>query len=147
MNRFEVFSFTFSTSQPLAGPIEAGLDAIGFSLSGSNSELMYMVFALFPPEMQENFGSDNAQLIDYFKSTFMATSKPSSSTKKRKIGQIESMGEIVKSSIPVPSEIEIHLIDHSNENKICIGFKSFSELNSDTQNQIVVEILENLQEI
>lgn len=108
---------------------------------------MFIVFALFPPDMQEAFNSDNAQLIDYFKSVFMATSKPSSSTQTRKIGQIESIGEIVTTSIPAPSELEIHLIEHSNKNKVGIGFKSFAELNNDDKNRIIEDILSGLVEL
>jgi hypothetical protein len=137
----------FSTSFQFSGPTEIGVDAILFGFphdAEAGKEKMTVTFVQFSPEAQLNMQMTDAELLSYVKSTFLGTSRPAVSSKERTIFGKKSVGEILSSKIPSPSNLEIHLITLNDSSKICIGFKSSAEITAEQSEAMIFEVINNL---
>jgi len=142
-----VFNLTFNSSVEFSTPFEVGLNAQQFSFPANVDEdsiLLHITFVKFDVESQKNMNMTDADFLNYTKSTFLGTSKPAETTKIRQIMEKNSFGEILKTKIPTPSNIEIHLITLPDNTKFVIGFKSVNSINTSELEKIIVEITNSL---
>ena len=143
---YAIFSLLFTSTYKLSGPEKVGLDAKSFIYEESGKENLSATFVLFSVGAQESMEMNDAELLNYAKSTFLGTSKAASSFKERDVLGKKSAGEVLSTSIPVASDLEIHFITLQNGDKICIGFKSIKEMAEKTREDLILEILGSLKE-
>ena len=141
-----IFSLTFNSSVELSGSFEAGVNAQQFAYPANVEvdNLLHITFVMFDAESQRNMNMSDAELLNYAKTTFLGTSKPAETTKERQIMKRNSVGEILKTKIPTPSNIEIHLITLPDNTKIVIGFKSANSINASDLEKIITEVTSSL---
>ena len=142
-----VFGLAFNSSVLLSDAEDIGVDAKQFTYPANvepDKVELQIVFVNFDVESQKNMNMSDTELVSYVKSTFLGTSKAAESTKERQIMDIKSAGEILKTKIPVASNIEIHIITLQNNTKIAIAFKSVSTINSEILENVISEITSSL---
>jgi hypothetical protein len=141
---YTVFSLIFNTSYHFSEPKDAGLHAKIMFYNVKNIEQLSVTFVLFSHETQNQMKMNDSELINYSKTTFLGTSKAATSKKERTILNKKSEGEVLATKIPVPSDIEIHLITLPNRDKIVIGFKSIKEMPENIRENIISEIFKSI---
>ena len=114
------------------------------SIMKNGKEYLSLTFVLFPKESLEDMDMNDSELLNYAKSVFLGTSKPASSFKERIILGEKINGEVLSTTIPIASDLEIHFITLQNGDKMCMGFKSIAEMPVETRESIIVEILGSL---
>ncbi len=144
---YAIFSVVFTSTIEFSKPISIGIDAQIF-IYPKNAELgtekISVNFILFTSETLENMKMSDTELLSYSKSTFLGTSKPAISFKERVILGKTSKGEVLSTKIPVVSNIEVHIVTLENGVKLCIGFKSVSEIPANDLENIISEICKSL---
>ncbi len=142
-----VFSMAFNSSFVLSERENIGVEAQQFIYPADATEdkiLLQAIFVKFDVEAQTKLNMTDAELINYAKTTFLATGKAAESLKERKIMGNISAGEILKTKIPIPSNIEIHLITLPDTTKLAISFKSVSSIDASELEKIIDEITSSL---
>jgi len=140
---YNVFSLIFNSTLELKN-IKAGLDAQSFIYEQNNNEVFSVTYVYFSEQTYQNMQLGESELLNYVKSTFLGITKPPISNLERQILGKKSIGEIFISKIPVASDIEIHLINLQNNDKICIAFKTTKDLTEKVREIQIYEILKSL---
>lgn len=144
---YAIFSLIFNSSYQYSGPNEIGLDAKMFVYPANahiDNELMSITFILISPEMQASMAMNDTELLMYAKSTFFATSKSAETFQNRTILGNNSQGEILTKKIPVPTNLEIHLITFSTGEKMCVGFTNSAKLDAEMREKMILEVLNSI---
>jgi len=144
---YVVMGLSFNSSIQLSNPETVGLNAIQFAypvnVESDKTELQ-IIFVNFDVESQNNMKMSDAELISYVKTTFLGTGKQGENIKERQILGNTSKGEILKTKIPIASNIEIHFINLPDSTKIAIAFKSVNTIDADVLEGITSEITGSL---
>ncbi len=144
---YSVFNLMFNTSFELTQALKAGIDAQQFCYPAKveNQDFsLFVTFVRFDAESQKNMNMSDNELIDYVKSTFLGTAKPAEKIAERIIMGQKSSGQLLKSKIPTPSNIEIHLITLQDSTKFAISFKSNNSVSSEDFEKIIIETTSSL---
>ena len=72
--------------------------------------------------MQESFGNNDAEIMNYVKTTFLATSQPAEKKVERTFLGAKVAGEAQSNTIPKKTELELYLVTLSDGDKIAVGF-------------------------
>lgn len=142
--RHQVFELTFETENFVSTPEKLGLDAIMLSWPETECALISMCIVQFSKAMQHDTQMSNAELLQYAKTTFLGTSKIAVETKQRTILGVPSIGEIILSKIPIPSQLEIHFFETSSGTKYCVAFRTHLENEINSPDAIIAAILESI---
>ncbi len=116
---------TFQTPAAFSAPMEIGMGAVSFlypakaSMAKAQFEITMVTIK---KEQQEKMGMDDAGLLNYAKSTYLATAKPAQKYKERKILGRAVKGEVQEKSIPKKSRLESYLITLADGTKVVLAF-------------------------
>jgi len=115
---------SFETAVPFAPPAEIGLDAVALAHppdTGKGVGRIEIVLAAAPREMVADMGMSEAELLGYFKTTFMGQTEPASKKVERTfLGHLVA-GGAQSTDFPRPRNIESYLIPLSNGAKLFLA--------------------------
>lgn len=137
----------FKTSHEFSEPLKAGLDTYLLTYPKSvkpEDEKMSLTLAFLSAKAQKEMGMTDSELLQYAKTTFLATSKPGNPQKLDFFGKSVS-GEILQKKIPAPSTLEVFLLPLKNGDKMVIGFSYAGSFAAEAK-KIILEISGSLKE-
>jgi hypothetical protein len=116
---------SFQTPVAFSAPMELGRGAVSFlypaeaSMAKARFEITLVAIE---KKQQENMGMDDAGLLNYAKSTYLATAKPAQKYKERNILGRTVKGEVQEKRIPKKSRLEAYLITLAGGDKLVLAF-------------------------
>lgn len=107
--------------------------------------LIHLDFYLFPPTALKDMGGI-AGLMQYGKSTILATAKPAEKTVTRKIFGKKIKGEVLKMKIPIPSYAEAYIIPlKGTKQYLFLGIKADATAVPEAIEEIIAQVTTTLQ--
>lgn len=107
-------------SVPFSVPEEAGLDAVRVvhpATAKAGEEKLAVTAVAFPKDS----GMTDAELLDYVKTTFLATSAPGRKVVRAFLGK-EVAGQGLEKKIPAPSLAEVYAVTKKGGDKVVLAF-------------------------
>ncbi|MCK7511299.1 MAG: hypothetical protein MZV70_49420 [Desulfobacterales bacterium] len=138
---------SFFSALDFSAPAEAGLDAqrIVFPRDAvPGAEPMSITAVRFPAEAVGAGGMSDAELLDYVKTAFLATTAAGGPLERTFLGR-KSAGEAFAKTIPVPSRAEIYVVALQNGDKVVFGFVFSAEFAARAE-QTIAEVAASLGE-
>jgi hypothetical protein len=119
---------TFQIPLKLSPPVRVGLGATSFLFpedAETGKEKFEMMLVFLDKDMIESSKKNDAELLQYVKSTFLGTTmKAEKKLKKKALGK-EIQGEWQKTTIPRKATLEIYLFPLKDGSKMAAAFRSF----------------------
>lgn len=116
----EIHGLKFMPPVAFSAPAPAGLDAllvVNPADAKSGGEKLSLTAVAFPKDS----GMSDAELLDYVKTTFLATSAPGKPVERTLLGK-PVKGQALEKKIPAPSNAEIYVVTKKNGDKVVLGF-------------------------
>ncbi len=116
----EVHGLTFTPPIALSAAAPAGLDALLVVHppdAKAGGETLSLTAVTFPKDS----GMSDAELLDYVKTTFLATSASGKPIARTFLGK-PVKGQALEKKIPAPSSAEIYVVTKKNGDKVVLGF-------------------------
>jgi hypothetical protein len=132
---------TFETPLPLSPPMDIGIDAVTLS-----SPTMEIILVAVTKEMQEAFGNNDGDILEYIKTTFFAVSGPPTATVDRTFLGKKYTGEKHAATIPQPKILEIHLLTLKSGDKLALVMSHGNSLSDDDAEKVAAMIAATLKE-
>ncbi|MFH0783062.1 MAG: hypothetical protein V2B20_14090 [Pseudomonadota bacterium] len=151
----EMFSSTwwkiaFNSPVPFSPPQEIGMDAVALLYPAQSNlgqaQLEISLIAL-PKEMQESFANNDAEIVNYVKGTFLASTTASEKTAVRTFLGKKVVGEIQATSIPKSSTLEVYLIPLADGDKIAVAFARDASMANDEAEKIIEMVASSFKEV
>jgi hypothetical protein len=143
----KLYGFTFTTAIEFSAPVKAGLDALLISypkVAKPGTETMSITAVRFPPEAIGAGGMSDVELLEYVKTSFLATSGAGLPVERTFLSHLIK-GEALKKSIPVPSRVEIYVVPLKSGEKVVIGFVFTPEFSAQA-GPVIAEVASSLRE-
>ena len=105
---------------PFSAPESAGLDAVRVchpADAKAGGEKLSLTAVAFPKDS----GMTDAELLDYVKTTFLATSAPGRPVERTLLGK-KVKGQALEVKIPSPSFAEVYVATKKSGDKVVLGF-------------------------
>ena len=105
---------------PFSAPEGAGLDAVRVvhpATAKAGGEKLAVTAVAFPKDS----GMTDAELLDYVKTTFLATSAPGRKVVRAFLGK-EVAGQGLEKKIPAPSLAEVYVVTKKGGDKVVLAF-------------------------
>lgn len=131
----EVHGLTFSPPIAFSAPVPAGLDALLVFHppdAKAGGEKVSLTAVAFP----KGSGMSDGELLDYVKSTFLATSASGTPIERTFLGK-PVKGQALEKKIPAPSTAEIYVVTKRNGDKVVLGFVASTGFEKEAQETIV----------
>jgi hypothetical protein len=139
----------FDTPVQFSGPVDIGLNAVTF-VSPADSKPgdghMEITLVSVPLDMAESMEHDQAMILGYLKSTFLATSKPGMKSTERSFLGKTVEGETVSSTIPKPGELEYYLVPYTDGSMVLIALRWDASTTKDEAAAVMDAIAETFRE-
>lgn len=116
----EIHGLKFTPPIAFSAPAPAGLDALLVVHppdAKAGGEKVSLTAVAFPKDS----GMSDAELLDYVKTTFLATSASGKPVERTFIGK-PVKGQALEKKIPAPSNAEIYVVTKKNGDKVVLGF-------------------------
>ncbi len=116
----EVHGLKFTPSIAFSAPASAGLDALLVVHppdAKAGGEKVGLTAVAFPKDS----GMSDAELLDYVKTTFLATSASGKPVERTFLGK-PVKGQALEKKIPAPSSAEIYVVTKKKGDKVVLGF-------------------------
>ena len=116
----EVHGLTFSPPIAFSAPAPAGLDALLVvhpANARAGGEKVSLTAVAFPKDS----GMSDAELLDYVKTTFLATSASGKPVSRTFLGK-KVTGQALEKKIPAPSSAEVYVLTKKRGDKVVLGF-------------------------
>ena len=116
----EIHGLKFIPPIAFSAPAPAGLDALLVVHppdAKAGGEKVSLTAVAFPKDS----GMSDAELLDYVKTTFLATSASGKSVERTFLGK-PVKGQALEKKIPAPSNAEIYVVTKKNGDKVVLGF-------------------------
>jgi hypothetical protein len=130
----------FEAPVAFSPPQEIGMDAVAL-LHPPDSALgkaqMEIALVGVPKEMQESFGNNDTELMNYLKTTFMATGEPAEKKVERTFLGAKVVGDAQSNTIPKETWLELYLVTLSDGDKIAVGFTRDAAMPQEAAESIV----------
>jgi hypothetical protein len=143
----KIHELTFNTTFEFSAPAPAGLDALLMvhpKDAKSGVEKMSITAVRFPADAVGAGGMSDAELLEYVKTTFLATSVAGTLVERAFLTQ-KIRGEALMKSIPVPAQAEVYVVLLKTGVKIVLGFV-FATGFAAQAGQIISEVAASLSE-
>jgi hypothetical protein len=115
---------TFATTIEFSAPAAAGLDALFMVYpkdAESGVEKMSITAVRFPADAVGAGGMADAELLEYVKTVFLATSRPGTAIERTFLNR-KVLGEVLEKSIPAPARAEVYVVSLKTGAKVVFGF-------------------------
>jgi hypothetical protein len=142
----KIFFLTIPAVSGFSEPMNAGVDAqmILYPADAKpGNEMLSVTFVNFDKTAQDAMQMNDSELVEYVKSTFLATSKPAEAEIERNILGQKAKGQKLTKKIPVPSGVEVYLIPGPDDCKLSIGVVT-SQPGTDESEKIISELFQSL---
>ena len=116
----ELHGLSFTPPIALSAPARTGLDAL-LVVHPAEAKAGGEKFSLTAVAFPKDSGMNDAELLDYVKTTFLATSAPGKPVVRTFLGK-EVTGKSLEKKIPTPSGAEIYVVTKKDGNKVVLGF-------------------------
>lgn len=116
----EVHGLKFTPPISFSAPAPAGLDALLVVHppdAKAGGEKVSLTAVAFPKDS----GMSDAELLDYVKTTFLATSASGKPVERNFLGK-PVKGQTLEKKIPAPSNTEIYVVTKKSGDKVVLGF-------------------------
>lgn len=116
----EVHGLKFIPPIAFSAPAPAGLDALLVVHppdAKAGGEKVSLTAVAFPKDS----GMSDAELLDYVKSTFLATSASGKPVERTFLGK-PVKGQALEKKIPAPSNAEVYVVTKKSGDKVVLGF-------------------------
>lgn len=120
----KMHDLTFNTTIEFSAPGSAGLDALLMVYpkdAKSTAEKMSITAVRFPADAVGAGGMADAELLEYVKTTFLATSVAGTPVERTFLTQ-KIKGEALVKSIPVAARAEVYVVSLKTGAKVVLGF-------------------------
>lgn len=131
----EVHGLKFTPPIAFSAPAPAGLDALLVVHppdAKAGGEKVSLTAVAFPKDS----GMRDAELLDYVKTTFLATSASGKPIERTFLGK-PVKGQALEKKIPAPSTAEIYVVTKRNGDKVVLGFVTSTGFEKEAQETIV----------
>jgi hypothetical protein len=142
-------SIRFRSDFQLSQPQSLGLDAVSMVYpadSEPGKSLAEIVLVKASKDMQKTMEMQEADLINYLKTTFLGFYGAPESTVQRDIFGKPVTGERFRQSIPVKSNVEMFFVRLRNEDGLMIAFRMVPEMPVEDAEKLVRTITESMTE-
>lgn len=115
---------SFDTPIPFSEPIRLGMGAVALVSppdSGLGQGNLEITLAAVPKDLQESMGNNEKEILAFIKGTFLGTNNPAEGSAERSFMGQTNKGDVQKTSLPKPGELEIYLIALSDGDKVAVG--------------------------
>lgn len=116
----EVHGLKFTSPVRFSAPAAAGLDALAVvhpADANSGGEKLSLTAVAFPKDS----GMTDADLLEYVKSAFLATTSPGRPVERTLLGR-KVKGEALEKKTPAPSLAEVYVATKKSGDKVVLGF-------------------------
>ncbi len=114
----------FDTPITFSEPIKLGLDAAALvnpPESGPGQGRLEITLAAVPKDLQESMGNNEKEILAFVKGTFLGTTNSPESNAERSFLGRTCKGDVQKTNLPKPGELEIYLVPLANGDKVAVG--------------------------
>ena len=139
----EVHGLKFTPPIAFSAPAPAGLDALLVVHppdAKAGGEKVSLTAIAFP----KGSGMSDAELLDYVKTTFLATSAAGKPVERTFLGK-PVKGQALEKKIPAPSNAEIYVVTKKNGDKVVLGFVTSPGFAAEAQ-ETIAEIAATMSE-
>jgi len=143
----QMHDLTFNTTIEFSVPAAAGLDALRIvhpKDAKSSAEKMSITAVRFPADAVGAGGMSDAELLEYVKTTFLATSVAGTQVERTFLTQ-KIMGEALVKSIPAPARAEVYVVSLKTGAKVVLGFVFAPDFAAQA-GQVISEVASSLSE-
>jgi len=143
----KMHDLTFNTTIEFSAPISAGLDALLMvhpKDAKSGVEKMSITAVRFPADAVGTGGMSDAELLEYVKTVFLATSRPGTPVERTFLAR-KVLGEVLEKSIPTPSRAEVYVVSLKTGAKVVLGFVFAPDFAAQA-GQVITEVEASLKE-
>jgi len=140
----------FETPVAFSPPKEIGLDAVSLLHppdSGLGKASMEIVLIAVPKEMQEAFNSNDAEILNYIKQTFLALNSPAKAKVERTFLGTQSAGERHATTIPKNKSIEVYQLTLADGDKIALAFVRDAVMTEDAAEKVGALVASTFKEV
>jgi hypothetical protein len=116
----QIHGLKFTPPVRFSAPAPAGLDALAVvhpADAKSGGEKLSLTAVAFPKDS----GMTDADLLEYVKSAFLATTSPGRPVERTLLGR-KVKGEALEKKIPAPSLAEVYVATKKSGDKVVLGF-------------------------
>jgi hypothetical protein len=144
--KYEVLGLNFATPLEFSEPIEVGLDAQQLLYPASSelgNETLRILIVRFSSEAQQNIQPE-ISLLEYVKGVFLGIPNLTGESKEREfLGQMVT-GEVIMTDFPQKRELEIYLLELSNNDQVAIIFESSDNIATEIKEKMINSISTSL---
>lgn len=115
---------SFDTPIPFSEPIRLGMGAVALVSppdKGLGQGGLEITLVAAPKDLQEGMGDNEKELLTFVKGTFLGATNPAESSAERSFMGQTAKGDVQKTSLPKPGELEIYLVALSDGDKVAVG--------------------------
>jgi len=116
----ELHGLKFTPPIALSAPAATGLDAL-LVVHPADAKAGGEKFSLTAVAFPKDSGMNDIELLDYVKTTFLATSAPGKPVVRTFLGG-KVTGKAMEKKIPSASNAEVYVVTKKNGNKVVLGF-------------------------
>jgi hypothetical protein len=120
----KMHGLSFATSAEFSAPAAVGLDALRIVFprdAKAGAEKMSLTAVRFPAEAVGAGGMTDAELLEYVKTAFLASSGPGKPSERIFLKQ-KVAGQAFEKSIPKPERAEVYIVQLKSGDKVVLGF-------------------------
>ncbi len=143
----KIHDLTFVSTLEFSAPGSAGLDALLIvhpKDAKSGVEKMSITAVRFPADAVGAGGMADAELLEYVKTVFLATSRAGTPVERTFLAR-KVLGEVSEKSIPKPARVEVYVIPLKTGDKVVLGFVFAPEF-AVQAGQVIAEVAASLSE-
>ncbi|MBU4268121.1 MAG: hypothetical protein KJ808_04655 [Acidobacteria bacterium] len=143
----KIHDLTFVSTLELSVPEPAGLDALLIvhpKDAKSGVEKMSITAVRFPADAVGAGGMSDAELLEYVKTVFLATSRPGTPVERTFLAR-KVLGEALEKSIPTPARAEVYVVSLKTGAKVVLGFVFAPDFAAQA-GQVIAEVAASLRE-
>ena len=140
----------FETTTAFSEPVELGPDAASLvnpPESQPGQARLEITLVAVPKDLVESLGNNDSEVFAFVKSTFFGTANPADSTVERSFMGKTARGELQKTTIPKPGELEIYLVPLSNGDKVAVGLTRAQDTPVEEAKQVMDLLSQTLKEV
>jgi len=141
---------SFETSVPFAAPTEIGLDAVALAHPPENAGgvgHIEIVLAAASKDMVDGMGMNDAEMLGYFKSTFMGLAAPAARNTERTFLGRTVAGGAQSTKIPRARNVESYLIPLSGGTKLFLAVAADAAVPAADVEAVLAAVARTLKEV